>query len=237
MITDHGSQFHNNLIRNTLNTFGTKHRLSTPDHGQSNAVAERAIQTLQEKIAITCTTQNDTNNWDKSVQPCVLAMNTNIQNTINLTPYEMVFGRKYKKLPNLLKPTTSPEDLHTTLIKNTLMKNHLIANELQGTAKEKSEIRHDATHRPINFELGEQVLIRVSDRRRGKLSDRFKGPYKIVKKQNDVYTLVDAKGKNIDRHAASLKKFISQNGVNYVLLLTLCSIILTSAQIPTAPVL
>lgn len=236
VITDRGSQFVNSLVQGTLKSFGIQHRLGVPDHGPSNAVAERVIQVIQEKISLSSSSNVATNNWDVILPTVVLAINTSLHSIIKLTPFEMVFGRKYNRIGDQLITETSPQDVHTRLIKESLAKNHLLARESQTREKEASKVAFDSSHKPTEYNIGDKVVVRVSDRRRGKLSLRYQGPYTIIKKEKDIYLLKDDK-KTIARHVASLKRYNTGSSIMLSLLLLFSLISMGLCQLPNAPVL
>jgi transposase InsO family protein len=235
VITDQGSQFKNELVSGTFKAFGSEHRLCVPDHGQGNSFAERSIQTLQEKLSLS----GGSDNWDVLLPATMLAINTSVNARIKISPYEMLFGRRYAALRSVLCEKTTPQDIHTQLIKRTLEDNHLLARNRQAEEQEKSRKRHEASHKSITFPVGSKVLVRISDRRRGKLSDRYKGPFDVLAQKGDVYTLGNGTGKTIERHVASLKKFCQPSLLSTALGLVVfcCFWGNICCQLPNAPVL
>lgn len=73
--------------------FNIKHRVSAPGHSRGNAIVERSLQTLQEKIGIYATERRCRSDRDLYLPAAVLAMNSCVHEATHYSPYEMTFGR------------------------------------------------------------------------------------------------------------------------------------------------
>lgn len=209
VVTDNGPQFLNDLVRDTMKVFGVTQRWSTADHSQGNAPAERAIQTLQEKLSLSNLSRQELDSWDSIIPTIVLAMNTSLCKSTGYSPFEMLFGRQPEIFDNLVSRQATPKDLHTQLIKNRLdtMWSRAITN--QNVSNNASRNYFGLTHREREFKVDDLVLMRDPNRRKGKLDPRFQGPFRVVAvKSKDVYEIqkVDT-GIKLIRHSASLKPY------------------------------
>lgn len=54
ILTDGGHLFNNNLIKDALKIFGINYRKSTPNNPQGNSIAEKAIETVTDKLFMIC---------------------------------------------------------------------------------------------------------------------------------------------------------------------------------------
>lgn len=63
----------------------------------------------------------------------------------------------------------------------------------------------------MEFNVDDRVLVKTAGKRVSKLQEKFRGPYKVLSKKNDIYELeeVDSK-KKISRHVSALKQFIER---------------------------
>ncbi len=69
--TDQGREFHNELNKVLMETFGIEHRLTTPYHPQANGL------TLMNAVAKFAREERDS--WDESVPEIVYSYNTSVQ--------------------------------------------------------------------------------------------------------------------------------------------------------------
>lgn len=77
ILTDNAPTFVNKLVADVTKTFNITHRTSAPEHSQGNALAERAIESLQEKLSLILKeTKTSRDNWDVTLPVAVLSMNT-----------------------------------------------------------------------------------------------------------------------------------------------------------------
>lgn len=212
VVTDNGPQFLNDLVKETLRVYGIGHRWSTPDHSQGNAVAERAIQTFQEKLSLNRLGQAETDCWDALVPVTALAVNTSVSQATGLTPYELRFGLEAEIYDNLVSRQSSPQHLHTRLLKASLDRLYSRAIERQEVARSNTQSNFDRVYRERKFNVGDLVLMRDPNRRKGKLDQRFLGPFKVIEeKAKDVYLLEKVGTKvRVTRHSGSLKPFVQR---------------------------
>lgn len=87
ILTDNAPQFENRFINEALKIFGIAHRLSTPEHSQSNAPVERVIQTLQEKMSIILADSKTKDNWDVILPIITQSLNSSYHSATKFTPY------------------------------------------------------------------------------------------------------------------------------------------------------
>lgn len=207
ILTDNAKTFRNKMVEDLTKVFQTKHLTSAPEHSRGNAVAERAIQTLQEKMALIMRqSQTAENNWDLVLPVALLSMNTSYHKSTGYTPYQMTFGRRHAYQGSLTTTADlSAFDLHAQLVYQQLKRYHEAATEALEDAKDRSRTYFERQHRSISFKIGDTVWVKTV-KRRSKLSDRYKGPYTVIKRDNDIYTLRQVQGhQTIMRHVSALK--------------------------------
>lgn len=83
-----------------------------------------------------------------------------------------------------------------------------VSNQLDAQAQSRKYFNP----RDLNFEVNELCMSNERSRRRSKLGPRNKGPFKVISKNNDIYTLENlSNNRIIQRHVASLKKYHTRN--------------------------
>lgn len=185
--TDNAPTFVNQQIKALTATLQIKHFHSTPHHSQGNSVAERAVQSLQEKISL-LSANNSLNEWAKSLPMAVLALNTTEHKSVGYPPFTLMFGRRPPIVSSVSQTPLSVYDLQAELIQRTLDDARSEAVARQSDTQLASRRSYEANHTPRSFEIGELALAKLMGRR-AKLAPRFVGPYKIVNKKNDVYEI------------------------------------------------
>lgn len=204
--TDNAGIFTSNFAAQLMKVFGAAHVQATAHHSHSNAVVERVNQTIEEKLRMVLDDPIRDRDWPAVLPIAVLAINTTQHTSIGCTPYEMTFGRRAPLQDKNLTVRASPTDLHIKLVRDYLKECHSNAVAIQCASQERAKKFYDAKHRAILYEIGDIVFIKNPPRSIGKLDPRFKGPYKIVGRANDVYTLEDVNNhKTTHRHIYDLR--------------------------------
>ena len=146
------------------------------------------------------------------------AYNNSYQASIQMAPYEALYARPCK---SSLCWTEVGESSITgpDLIRDTFEKVSLIRQRLL-TAQSRQKSNADVRRRPLEFEAGDHVFLKVMPKRgvvrfdkRGKLSPRFIGPFEILERIGTVvYLLVllpSMLGVHEVFHVSMLRKYTS----------------------------
>jgi len=124
------------------------------------------------------------------------AYNNSYQASIEMTPYEALYGRKYRS-PVCWFEVGEKRLMGPELIQITSEKIEVIRKRLQ-TAQSRQKSYADKRRRDLEFSVGDCVFLKVSPTKgvfrsgkKGKLSPRFIGPYEILERIGAVaYRLV-----------------------------------------------
>ena len=115
------------------------------------------------------------------------AYNNNYQESIQMAPYEALHGRPCRS-PLCWTEVGESSITGPDLIRDTSEKVSLIRQRLL-TAQSRQKSYADVRCRPLEFEVGDHVFLKVMPKRevvrfgkRGKLSSRFIGPFEILEK-------------------------------------------------------
>lgn len=80
-------------------------------------MAERAIQTLKDKLAMLAADRACQTDWDVVLPVAVLSINTTRHRLTGSTPFQMLFGRRLAfQTESLVEQPVTPADLHAKLI-------------------------------------------------------------------------------------------------------------------------
>nr|GEU42651.1 putative reverse transcriptase domain-containing protein [Tanacetum cinerariifolium] len=122
--------------------------------------------------------------WDKHLPLAGFSYNNSYHASIKAAPFEALYGRKCKS-PVCWSEVgdaqlTGPELIRETMEMIVQIKNRLLA------ARSRQKSYADVWRRPLEFEVGDQVMLKVSPwkgvirfKKQGKLSARYIRPFKI----------------------------------------------------------
>ncbi|GKE17491.1 putative reverse transcriptase domain-containing protein [Tanacetum coccineum] len=194
--------------------------MSTAYHPQTDSQSERTIQTLKDMLRA-CVI-NFGSSWDCHLPLVEFSYNNSYRASIKAAPYEDLYGRKCRS-PVCWSEVrdsqlTGPELIRETTEKIVQIKNRLL------TARSRQKRYADRRTKPLEFEVGNMVLLKVSPwkgvvrfGKHRKLSPRYIGPFKILARVGPVaYTLElpeELKGIHITFHVSNLKKCLAKGDI------------------------
>jgi hypothetical protein len=129
--------------------------------------------------------------WDKSLSYAEFSYNNNYQESLKMTPFEMLYGRRCQTL--LFWSEAGEQKVFVPDILQEAEKQvHIVRENLQ-VAQSRQKSYADHRRRELNFEVGDFVYLKVLPMRglhrfkvRGKLAPRFIGSFKILEKKGEV---------------------------------------------------
>ena len=130
-------------------------------------------------------------NWKENFPLVEFAYNNSYQASIQMAPYEALYGRPCMS-PLCWTEVGESSITGPDLIRDTSEKLSLIRQSLL-TAQSMQKIYADVRRRPLEFEFGDHIFLKVMPKRgvvrfgkRGKLSPRFIGPFEILKRVGTI---------------------------------------------------
>ena len=185
IVSDRDPRFTSRFWKQLQRALGTKLNFSTAFHPQTDGQSERTIQTLEDMLRA-CVIEF-TGSWDEHLPLIEFAYNNSYHSSIEMAPYEALYGRKCRT------PVCWDEDgerrlLGPELVQYTSDQIQIIRTKLKA-AQDRQKSYFDKKHREVNFEVGDQVYLKVSPwkeilrfGKKGKLSPRYIGPYEIIER-------------------------------------------------------
>ncbi|UYV74185.1 hypothetical protein LAZ67_11002341, partial [Cordylochernes scorpioides] len=198
LISDRGSQFTSNLMKEVMKTCKIKHCFTTSYHPQTNGLTERLNRTLINMLSMYVNT--DQKNWDEILPFITHAYNTTIQETTGYSPFFLMFGREPTSLLDDRNISVDiDKDDYDEYIEHHLDKinrtRKLVINNTIKT-QERMKKNYDKKHMERSYEPGELVAVWTPIRKIGKcekLLRKYFGPYRILKKLSNVNYLIEPK--------------------------------------------
>jgi hypothetical protein len=190
IISDRDPKFTSEFWRNLHDMLGTKLAFSTAYHPQTDGLAERMIQTLEDMLRRFCSfglefKNHDgyTHDWVSLLPALEIAYNSSKHSTSNEVPYVLERGW----IPRMPKDTLNDKlpHIHPTALDFKKMldvtQNH--AKKCVEEAVEYNKNRWDKSHKQPDFKIGDKVLLStVNFNNLGgnkKLKPSFIGPFTI----------------------------------------------------------
>ncbi|KAJ9556156.1 hypothetical protein OSB04_010770 [Centaurea solstitialis] len=216
IISDRDSRFTSRFRQSLQAALGTSVDLSTAYHPQTDGQTERTIQTLEDMLRA-CVLEFG-GSWDDHLPLVEFSYNNSYHTSIPCAPYEALYGRKCRSPLNWLEVGENrlfrPDIVQETTDKIKLLK----------TARDRQKSYADNRRKPLEFQVGDRVLLKVSPwkglirfGKKGKLSPRFVGPFKIIERIGPVAYRLDLPSElssiHDTFHVSNLKKCLSEETV------------------------
>ncbi len=181
LVMDRDPRFTSQFWKDLCTMFGTKLRLSTAFHPQTDGQTERMNRTLEDCLRhYVSPTQAD---WDLHLAPMEFAINNAKQDSTGLSPFQMNYGMDPLTPLNLDMDCKAPtaQEMASTIDKN-MQKAKTALNAAQNRMKNYT----DKSRRHVEFKVGDKVLLNTKNIHMHvvgpkKLLPRWCGPFKILK--------------------------------------------------------
>ncbi|KAA3487114.1 Retrotransposable element Tf2 [Gossypium australe] len=189
IISDRDPRFTSKFWKTLHQALGTKLDFSTAFHPQSDGQSERVIQILEDMLR-GCVI-DFRGSWEGFLPLAEFAYNNSYQSSIQMAPYEALYGRKCRT-PTCWTELGECQLLGPELVFETEDKLKIIRTRLK-EASDRQKPYADLKRKDIEFAVGDRVFLKVSPwkkvlrfGRKGKLSPRFIGPYRVLKRVGPV---------------------------------------------------
>ena len=210
--SDQGSNFMSHNFAKFLKDLGIKHVTSTVYHPQSQGMLERFHQTFKNMLRMFCH-END-KDWDQYVSFLLFAIRDAVQDSLGMSPFELVFGHTVRGPLRLLKDEWLKDDEtnlfdHISTLKAKVTSAWKVARDNLASSQMQMKNLYDKNSEMRSFNVNEEVLVLLPTPGQP-FSAKYFGPYKIIKKINDLNYLVNIpEGRRKEKmlHINLLKKY------------------------------
>ncbi|GJZ28850.1 reverse transcriptase domain-containing protein [Tanacetum coccineum] len=151
--------------------------------------SERTIQTLEDMLRA-CVIDFG-GSWDTHLPLAEFSYNNSYHSSIRCAPFKALYGRKCRS-PVLWAEIGESRLIRPELVQETTDKVVLIKERLKA-ARDRQKSYADNRHKPLEFEVGDQVLLKVSHwkgvvrfGKKGKLAPTYVGPFEILERIGPV---------------------------------------------------
>ncbi|GKA89485.1 hypothetical protein Tco_0811297, partial [Tanacetum coccineum] len=158
IISDRDGQFRSRFWRLLQKALGTRLDMSTAYHPEIDGQSERMIQTLEDMLR-TCVIDLG-GSWDTHLPLVEFSYNNSYHTSIKCAPFEALYGRKCRS-PLCWLETGDRQLTRLDIIQETIDKITAIKERLK-TARSRQKSYADNHRKPLEFQVGDQVLLKVS---------------------------------------------------------------------------
>ncbi|GJW58730.1 putative reverse transcriptase domain-containing protein [Tanacetum coccineum] len=151
-------RFTSNFWRSFQKALGTDISMSTAYHPETNGQSERTIQTLEDMLRA-CVIDFG-KGWVKHLPLAEFSYNNSYHASIKAAPYEALYGRKCRS-PVCWAEVGEAQLTGPELIQETTEKIVLIKQRMQA-AQDRQKSYADRKRKPMEFEVGDRVMLKVS---------------------------------------------------------------------------
>ncbi|GKC22972.1 putative reverse transcriptase domain-containing protein [Tanacetum coccineum] len=220
IILDRDSRFTSVFWRSLQNALGTNLNMSTSYHPETDGQSERTIQTLEDMLRA-CVIDFG-RSWDQYLHLVEFSYNNSYHASIKAALFEALYERKCRS-PICWSEVgdsqlTGPELIRETTKKIIQIKNRLLP------ARSQQKSYADVRRKPMEFNVGDMVMLKVSPwkgvirfGKRGKLSPRYVGPFKIIERIGPVAYRLELPEKlcgiHNTFHVSNLKKCLADENL------------------------
>lgn len=203
--SDNGGEFKNAQIQQLCELYGIRHHTGTPYNHQSQADVERFHSTLLEHIRILQSNIKQT--LSQYMKLALIAYNSSIHSSTNMTPFDVVAGHHAAKDPMGLEHTKTYISDYVQQHQNNVQKLYEEVKRNIEKKKESSVRRIQAREDCTPLKIGDRVFIKNEGR--NKLLNPFRGPYEIIKINGDDTLEVKSKQNKIFKtHRRNTRRLI-----------------------------
>ncbi|KAG8473027.1 hypothetical protein CXB51_034902 [Gossypium anomalum] len=216
IISNRDPRFTSQFWQKLHEALGTRLNFSTAFHPQTDGQSERVIQILEDMLR-GCVI-DFRGSWEDYLPLAEFAYNNSYQVSIQMAPYEALYGRRCRT-PSCWTELGERQVLGPELVVDTEDKVKLIRDRLK-EASDRQKSYADLKRKEIEYSVGDKVFLKVSPwkkllqfGKKGKLSLRFIGPYRVLKRVGPVAYQLELPLK-LDRihdafHASMLRRYRS----------------------------
>lgn len=217
--SDRGTHFRNKLVSDTCSSLGIKQTLSTSYSPQTQGLVEKVNGIITGSLKNYSDDNNQTK-WSYFLPYITLAYNSTPQTTTKYSPFYLMHGFEPQfPIDNKIIPEDIPYQLKESLIELNKIRDRIPQSIHEAQIIQKKY--HDKKHTTMHFNVDDLVMVKFPFLEVGKspkLGPKYKGPFKIIKKINDlnykIKLVLNNKETEDTIHVRRLKPFYSRIGEN-----------------------
>nr|GEX46110.1 reverse transcriptase domain-containing protein [Tanacetum cinerariifolium] len=161
IISDRDSYFTSRFWKSLQKALGTQLDLSTAYHPETDGQSKRTIQTLEDMLRACA--MDFGGNWDTHLPLVEFSYNNSYHSSIKCAPFEALYGRRCRT-PIAWTKVVEGKLLGLEIVQETTDKIVQIKERLK-VARDRQKSYADKRRKPLEFSVGDKVLLKVSPRK------------------------------------------------------------------------
>jgi hypothetical protein len=194
ILSDNGSHFVNETIKEFLTHVGTEHRLTVAYSKEENAIVERSNKEVNRHVRNLVFDRKIQSRWRQNLPFAMRIINAHPNQLTKVAPVHMLFGKAldldrgiFNEMPSHLSEPTQPMSQHMSR----MLKDQSV---MIGIHQAKLKARDDSHLSPqsedfTTFPDGQYVLLDPVGSPKNRLHARKLGPYLVLSHTDNTYTL------------------------------------------------
>ena len=217
MLSDRGTQFTSDMMKEVERLVSIKPLVTTPYHAQCNGLCEKFNGTLKQMLKKMVGEQPK--DWDRYIEPLLFAYReTPVESLAGFSPFEVLYGRPVRGPMSVLKEVWSNEEVQEAVkdtyeyvldLRDRLEETRKLVSEGLQKAQDNQKRYFDrkAIHRELKEEDKVLILLPTDE---NKLLMRWRGPYPVRARIGMNNYAVDINGKSKVYHINMLKQYFDR---------------------------
>nr|KYP53511.1 Transposon Ty3-G Gag-Pol polyprotein [Cajanus cajan] len=189
IVSDRDPRFTSRFWESLHKALGTKLKLSSAYHPQTDGQTERTIQSLEDLLRA-CILEHG-GSWDSFLPLIEFTYNNSYHSSIGMAPYEALYGRRCRTPLCWVEPGENVM-LGPEIVQQTTEQVKMIQEKMRAT-QSRQKSYNDKRRKDLKFKEGDHVFLKVTPwtgvgraLKSRKLTPRFIGPYQILKRIGEV---------------------------------------------------
>lgn len=216
ILTDMGSQFTSDIMKEISRLLHIKQITTTPYHPMCNGLVERFNGTLKKMLKRMSSERP--RDWDRYLPALLFAYREVPQESLAYSPFELLYGRNVRGPMDILRQVwtgeVKEEEVKTTYqyvidLKERLEETCDMAQKELARSASRYRKYYDTRTRDRRFKVDDLVLLLLPTDR-NKLTMQWKGPYRVTQRLGPHDYKVQVEGKSKTYHANLLKKYFTR---------------------------
>ena len=219
MLTDQGTQFVSQLMKELNRLLAIKGHTTTPYHPQSNGLVERFNGTLISMLRKL--SKEQPTKWDRYLAAALFAYREVPQDSTGFSPFELLFGKPVRGPMSILRELWTKEKQNEEVklashyvvdLRNRIYETCELAKANLKNASDKQKAHFDLSAKERSFQPGDKVLLLLPEKH-NKLEMAWQGPYEVVQKLGPCDYKIKIGQKFKIFHANLLKLFLERQSI------------------------
>ena len=217
MLTDRGSQFTSDVMREVSRLLSIRNVTTTPYHPQCNGLVERFNGTLKQMLNKMC--EERPTDWDRYIDSLLFAYRETPQDSTGFAPFELLYGRVVRGPLMIVKELWTKDDTEPDTkstyqfvldLKEKMENTCDIAQKELLKSHEKYRRNYNRKARQRSFKVGDEVLVLLPTDK-NKLLMHWKGLFRVVGTVGKLDYRVDLGNRITTFHANLLKLYLHRD--------------------------